>query len=208
MDIQRHTVLRDWIALVLILVVVPLSVFGGTNVACVGQGISEACTPQSVFLSPLLLMVAGVIAGLITSGWTGLLVVGFGQIAGQVVVLVMSYVAGRPVPIDPFSAIIATLWFGVPIAIGYGLARLGSRIVRVASGPKRAPEAADAAVAAAAAVQAPGATKTPEAVPVRGGAGASAGERRCRRRRRHPRALTPRPDRLIVPRLIGRRPDP
>ena len=40
MDIQRHTVLRDWIALVLILVVVPLSVFGGTNIACVGQGIS------------------------------------------------------------------------------------------------------------------------------------------------------------------------
>ena len=139
MDIQRHTVLRDWIALVLILVVVPLSVFGGTNIACVGQGISDACAPQAVFLSPLLLMVAGLVAGLITSGWTGLLVVGFGQIAGQVVVLVMSYVAGRPVPIDPFSAIIATLWFGVPIAIGYGLARLGSRIVSVARGPKPAP---------------------------------------------------------------------
>ena len=139
MDIQRHTVLRDWIALVLILVVVPLSVFGGTNIACVGQGISDACAPQAVFLSPLLLMVAGLVAGLITSGWTGLLVVGFGQIAGQVVVLVMSYVAGRPVPIDPFSAIIATLWFGVPIAIGYGLARLGSRIVSVARGPKTAP---------------------------------------------------------------------
>ena len=46
----------------------------------------------------------------------------------------MSYVAGRPVPIDPFNAIIATLWFGVPIAIGYGLARLGSLIVRVARG--------------------------------------------------------------------------
>ena len=89
-------------------------------------------------------MVAGVIAGLITSGWTGLLVVGFGQIAGQVVVLVMSYVAGRPVPIDPFSAIIATLWFGVPIAIGYGLARLGSRIVSVARGPKGPPKSVDA----------------------------------------------------------------
>ena len=144
MDIQRHTVLRDWIALVLILVVVPLSVFGGTNIACVGQGISDACAPQAVFLSPLLLMVAGLVAGLITSGWTGLLVVGFGQIAGQVVVLVMSYVAGRPVPIDPFSAIIATLWFGVPIAIGYGLARLGSRIVSVARGPKGPPMSVDA----------------------------------------------------------------
>ena len=89
-------------------------------------------------------MIAGVIAGLITSGWTGLLVVGFGQIAGQVVILVMSYIAGRPVPIDPFNAIIATLWFGVPIAIGYGLARLGSLIVRVAGEPKAAPADATA----------------------------------------------------------------
>jgi hypothetical protein len=144
LDIRRHTVLRDWIALVLILVVVPLSVFGGTNVACVGQGISGACAPQAVLISPLLLMVAGLIAGLITSGWTGLLVVGFGQIAGQVVVLGMSYVAGRPVPIDPFSAIIATLWFGVPIAIGYGLARLGSRIVSVARGTEAAPKSVNA----------------------------------------------------------------
>ena len=130
---------RDWIAMILILFAVPLSVFGGTNIACVGQGISDSCAPQAVFLSPLLLMVAGVIAGLITSGWTGLLVVGFGQIAGQVVVLVMSYVAGRPVPIDPFSAIIATLWFGVPIAIGYGLARTGAAILRVTRGPKTPP---------------------------------------------------------------------
>jgi hypothetical protein len=139
LDIRRHTVLRDWIALVLILVVVPLSVFGGTNIACVGQGLSSTCPPQAIFISPLLLLVAGLVAGLITSGWTGLLVVGFGQIAGQVVVLVMSYLAGRPVPIDPFSAIIATLWFGVPIAIGYGLARTGAAILRVARGPKAPP---------------------------------------------------------------------
>jgi len=145
LDIQRHTVLRDWIALVLILVVVPLSVFGGTNIGCIGQGLSQACASQAVLISPLLLMIAGVIAGLITSGWTGLLVVGFGQIAGQVVILVMSYIAGRPVPIDPFNAIIATLWFGVPIAIGYGLARLGSLIVGVARGPKAAPDDTPAA---------------------------------------------------------------
>lgn len=144
MDIQRHTVLRDWIALVLILVVVPLSVFGGTNIGCIGQGLSQSCAAQAVLLSPLVLMIAGFIAGLITSGWTGLLVVGVGQIAGQFVILVMSYIAGRPVPIDPFNAIIATLWFGVPIAIGYGAARLGSLIVRVARGPKSTPMDAQA----------------------------------------------------------------
>jgi hypothetical protein len=140
LDIRQHTVLRDWIALVLILVVVPLSVFGGTNIGCIGQSVSQACAPQAVFISPLLLMIAGLIAGLITSGWTGLLVVGVGQIAGQVVVLAMSYLGNRPVPIDPFNAIIATLWFGVPIAIGYGLARTVAAILRVTRGPKAPPE--------------------------------------------------------------------
>ncbi len=119
----RNTVLRDWIALLLILFVVPLSVFGGTNIGCIGQGINQVCAPQSVFLSPLVLVVAGVVAGLITSGWTGLLVVGVGQIAGQVVIVGMSYLGGRPVPIDLFSGMVATIWFGAPIAIGYGLAR-------------------------------------------------------------------------------------
>ena len=141
MGIQRHTVLRDWVALVLILVVVPLSVFGGTNITCVGQGISQVCAPQAVFISPLLLLVAGVVAGLITSGWTGLLVVGFGQIAGQVVIVALSFLAGRAVPIDLFSGIVATIWFGGPIAIGYGTARLGTRVAQaiVARDEKKPP---------------------------------------------------------------------
>jgi len=123
LDKARNTVLRDWIALILILIVVPLSVFGGTNIGCIGQGLNQVCAPQSVFISPLLLMGAGLVAGLITSGWTGLLVVGVGQIAGQVVIVAVSYLAGRPVPIDLFSGLVATIWFGAPIAIGYGLAR-------------------------------------------------------------------------------------
>lgn len=138
MDIRRHTVLRDWIALLLILVVVPLSVFGGTNVSCVGQGLSQVCAPQAVFISPALLLVAGLVAGMITSGWTGLFVVGVGQIAGQVVIVAMAYLAGRPVPIDLFSGIVATIWFGAPIAIGYGLARLGAWVWRSVGGSKGA----------------------------------------------------------------------
>jgi hypothetical protein len=130
LDIRRHTVLRDWVALVLILVVVPVSVFGGTNVSCVGQGISQVCAPQAVFVSPALLLLAGLVAGLITSGWTGLFVVGVGQIAGQVIIVAMAYLAGRPVPIDLFSGIVATIWFGVPIAVGYGIARAGAWIWR------------------------------------------------------------------------------
>lgn len=153
MDIRRHTVLRDWIALGLILVVVPLSVFGGTNVSCVGQGISQVCAPQAVFISPALLLLAGLVAGLITSGWTGLFVVGVGQMTGQVVIVAMSYLAGRPVPIDLFSGIVATLWFGAPIAIGYGAARAGAWVWR---GLQRSKDAA-------ATPEVPEAPKPPEA---------------------------------------------
>ncbi len=140
---------RDWIAMILILFAVPLSVFGGTNIACVGQGLSQDCSYVGLLLSPLLLIVAGVAAGLITSGWTGLFVVGTGQIAGQVVIVVMAYLAGRPdaVVIDWFSAITATVFFGAPIAIGYALARGASflvdrrRAAAAAAAAKDAPEA-------------------------------------------------------------------
>jgi hypothetical protein len=123
LNINRHGVLRDWIALVIILFAVPLSVFGGTNIACVGQGFSSSCALDAVFISPMLLVVAGAVAGLITSGWTGLFVVGVGQILGQFLILFLAYQAGQDVPVDPFSGILATAWFGAPIAIGYGLAR-------------------------------------------------------------------------------------
>lgn len=123
MDNVRHTVMRDWIALVLIFVVVPLSVYGGTNIGCIVPGANQNCAPQAMFVSPALLMVAGLGAGFITSGWTGLFVVGVGQIAGQFLIVGLSYLGGRPVPIDLFSGAVATLWFGAPIAIGYGAAR-------------------------------------------------------------------------------------
>ena len=123
MKTNRYSLVRDWIALVIILFAVPLSVLGGTNIACVGQGISSGCALDAVFISPVLLMGAGFVAGLITRGWTGLFVVGVGQILGQFLILLLSYLAGRGVPVDPFSGVIATVWFGAPIAIGYGLAR-------------------------------------------------------------------------------------
>jgi len=122
---HRYSVLRDWIALVLILFAVPLSVAGGTNIACIGQGFSSSCALDAVFISPMLLVVAGVVAGLITRGWTGLFVVGVGQILGQFLILLLAHQAGQDVPVDPFSAVAATVWFGAPIAIGYGLARGG-----------------------------------------------------------------------------------
>ncbi len=124
----RFGTLRDWIAMAIIFIATPLAVFGGTNIACVGQGVSSDCAFTAVWISPLLLVIAGLVAGMITHGWTGLFVVGVGQIAGQVVIVGLAYTAGRPVPIDYFSAIVATIWFGAPIAIGYGTARIASRV--------------------------------------------------------------------------------
>lgn len=137
MDRLSHSVLRDWIALIIVLVAVPLSVFGGTNVGCIGQGLDQVCAPQSVLLSPVLLLVVGALAGLITRGWTGLFVVGVGQVAGQVIVVAMSYLAGRPVPIDVFSGMVATIWFGAPIAVGYGLVRTILRLRETLRRPHR-----------------------------------------------------------------------
>jgi hypothetical protein len=140
---SRYSLLRDWLALIIVFVAVPLSVFGGRNVACVGQGIGSACTLDAVWLSPLLLVATGAVAGLITRGWTGLFVVGVGQIGGQVVIVVLSSLAGRPVPIDLFSGAIATIWFGAPIALGYGLVRGGTFVWRMANrggGTKDAPK--------------------------------------------------------------------
>lgn len=136
----RFGTLRDWIAMVIIFFAVPLAVFGGTNVACVGQGLTSDCALSAVWISPLMLIVAGVIAGVITHGWTGLFVVGVGQIAGQVAIVALSYQAGRPVPIDYFSGIVATVWFGAPIAIGYAGARLASRFIGPGK-PKGTPQA-------------------------------------------------------------------
>jgi lysylphosphatidylglycerol synthetase-like protein (DUF2156 family) len=124
LDSDRQSRVRDWIALVLILVSVPGSVFGGMNLACVGQGLASSCSPQAVLISPLLLLLAGVVAGLITRGWTGLFMVAVGQIAGQVVIVILAYLAGRSVPVDLFSGIVATIWFGAPIVVGYAVGRI------------------------------------------------------------------------------------
>ena len=139
MTTDRHSVARDWIALVVAALACPLAVFGGTNIGCVGQGFTSECAYTAVIISPALLLVAGVIAGLITRGWTGLLIVGAGTIVGMFLILIFSYASGRPVPIDWFSGMVATIWFFGPLAIGYGIARL---VMRLVAARKRGDDAA------------------------------------------------------------------
>ncbi len=128
MPVPRHGVMRDAIAFLIVAFACPVAVFGGSNLGCVGQGFSASCAMTAVFISPLMLIAAGVLAGLVTRGWTGLLLVLIGVLVGMVSILLMSFGVGKVVPLDPISGLIATVWFGVPVMIGYGIGRVAWRL--------------------------------------------------------------------------------
>ncbi len=116
---------RDLIALVVVALACPVAVFGGANIGCVGHTtFAGSCALTVIFVSPLVLFIGGAIAGVTTRGWTGLLVVMAGTMLGMMGILFLSELAGRPVPLDWFSAVVATVFFGGPIIIGYGIGRL------------------------------------------------------------------------------------
>jgi hypothetical protein len=120
---------RDVAALVVALLACPISVFGGANLGCVGRaGFEGDCAITMVFISPMILLGGGAIAGLLTRGWTGLLVTLVGVVAGMVTILVLSNLMGRPVPPDIFTGVIATIWFSVPTIIGYSIGRVIARL--------------------------------------------------------------------------------
>lgn len=121
---------RDLIALVVALVACPVSVFGGANVGCVGRaGFEGDCALTMVFMSPLILILGGVLAGITTRGWTGLAVTLVGTVAGMFAILAISNLVGRPVPPDFFTGVIATVWFSAPITIGYAMGRVVVRLL-------------------------------------------------------------------------------
>lgn len=126
----RSTLLRELIAFVLIAVACPVALFGGSMVGCVGQGFTSECAMSAIFIAPVLLLGAGAVAGFVTRGWTGLGVLFVGVIIGMATIPVLTAMAGRPVPVDPISGLIATVWFGVPVMIGYAGARLVSNLLR------------------------------------------------------------------------------
>lgn len=120
---------RDLIALVVAFVACPVSVFGGANVGCVGHaGFEGGCAATMVFVSPLILLAAGAIAGLVTRGWTGLFATLVGVAGGMFAILLISNFVGRPVPPDIFTGAIATVWFMVPMVIGYAIGRVLARL--------------------------------------------------------------------------------
>jgi hypothetical protein len=129
MPTPRHGALRDLVAFLVILVACPAAVFGGANLGCVGSAsFNGDCALNAVFISPLLLLAAGTIAGIATRGWTGLLIVLVATVAGMFSILFLSFAAGRPVPVGPIEGTIATIFFAGPIVIGYGIGRVIVRL--------------------------------------------------------------------------------
>ena len=124
MPVPRHGLMRDALAFLIVALTCPVAVFGGSNIGCVGQGFNSACAMTAVFISPLMLVAGGVLAGLVTRGWTGLLLVLVGVFVGMISILLLSFGVGKVVPLDPISGVIATIWFAVPMMIGYGMGRV------------------------------------------------------------------------------------
>lgn len=130
MQLPRSTLLRDVIALLLIVVACPVALYGGSLAGCVGQGFTSACAMSAIFIAPVLLLGAGGVAGFVTRGWRGLGVLFVGVLIGMATILVLTMISGRSVPLDPISGFIATVWFGFPVMVGYAGARLVSNLVR------------------------------------------------------------------------------
>lgn len=91
MNEVRHSLLRDILALVIVAVASPIAVYGGSAAGCIGAGGFEfECAINGVWIAPLMLLGAGVVAGLVTRGWTGLLIVFTGTVIGMTSILGIS----------------------------------------------------------------------------------------------------------------------
>ena len=121
---SRYSLLRDFLALIIVVVACPVALFGGSMLGCVGQGFNASCAMSAIAISPIILLLAGAASGFVSRGWTGLFIGALGNLIGMVAILVFSFGIGSPVPLDPISGLIATVWFGFPSLTGYGIGRL------------------------------------------------------------------------------------
>jgi hypothetical protein len=119
---------RRVVAFLVVVAACPAALFGGALAGCAAQGFSPDCAISGILISPPLLLASGVLAGVLTGGWRGLLLVAVGVVVGMVVLYVIAVAAGNVLPFDPVQGVIATTWFLGPVAAGYGIARAGARL--------------------------------------------------------------------------------
>ena len=132
-----RTLARDIATVILVAVACPVALFGGALASCAAQGLTPSCAINGVLVSPVLLLAAGALAGILTRGWSGLGLVVVGVVLGLIAVPLVAGAAGNPVPIDPIQGVIAMIWFLPPVALGYGIARGIARLIgRSPAGPR------------------------------------------------------------------------
>jgi hypothetical protein len=126
---RSRTLARDVAAVVVVAVACPAALFGGALASCAAQGLTPSCAINGVLVSPILLVAAGALAGILVRGWRGLALVGGGVVLGLIAIPLVATAAGNPVPIDPVQGVIAMIWFLPPVTLGYGIARGVARLV-------------------------------------------------------------------------------
>jgi hypothetical protein len=154
MGAPRYELARDIAAIVVLAIACPAALFGGALAGCAAEGFADACAANGVLLSPLLLVGAGLLGGLLTRGWFGYAIVFVGVVAGMFAILILTTIGGSdPVPLDPITAMIATIWFLAPVTVGYAFARFlafGYAFIRGRSGKAGTGGTADGSGATAA----------------------------------------------------------
>ncbi len=136
----RRSQARDLAAVSFVAAACPAALFGGELLGCLLDASSPSCALDGLFLSPFLLVGAGLVAGTLLHGWRGLALLALGVILGMVALLVVSLVVGSLVPIDPVQGVIATIWFLAPTSTGYALGRAVARLAGAIRSARRRPE--------------------------------------------------------------------
>ena len=116
---------RHVATVVVIALGVPVALFSGVSLSCTAGGMSPSCAGDGLLLSPLLLLVSGIIAAFLARGLVGFLLGAVGIATGMTVLWVIGAIRGTFIPLDPAQAVIATIWFGLPSMLGYTLGRAG-----------------------------------------------------------------------------------
>ena len=115
---------RHVATVVVIALGVPIALFPA-KLSCVAGGMSPSCAGDGLLLSPLLLLVSGIIAAFLARGLVGFLLGAVGIAAGMLLLWGIGAVGGTFIPLDPAQAVIATIWFGLPSMLGYTMGRAG-----------------------------------------------------------------------------------
>ncbi len=134
MQPRRAWLIRNLAAIAVISAACPAALGAVAMLGCATtEGMNTTCAMDGIFVSPFLLLGAGVVAALLVSGRAGLLAGLFllwaGVAIGMTAILAFAYVVGNLVPIDPVAAFIAWVWFIAPTALGYGIGRGVARLL-------------------------------------------------------------------------------